>query len=331
VSEVLSQNEIDALLSALNSGEINVLEINEEKEERKVKEYNFKIPNKFAKDHTRTLQIMHENFSRLLQTYLSGYLRALVQIEVISVDQLTYNEFTNSMPNPSILGIVDFAPLTGSIIVEMTPSISFAMIERVLGGTGHAFERARGFTEIEISLLEKIIGQIIYYFKDPWKNVIELKPRLKKIETNPQFAQIMSPNETVALITLNTKVGTIEGMIHICIPHLVIEPVIPKLSTKFWFSGISKEMTGSDLKIIEKKIQSTLLPVRVLLGGNDLTVRDFLGLNIGDVIPLDTSINDDLKIFVGNLRKFSGKPGMKKNKVAVKITRLEKKGDDYDE
>ena len=187
MSEVLSQNEIDALLSALNSGELDVHEIEEEKVEKKVKEYNFKIPNKFAKDHTRTLQMIHENFSRLLQTYLSGYLRALVQIEVISVDQLTYNEFSNSMPNPSVLGIVDFLPLTGSIIIEMTPSVSFAMIERVLGGTGQAYERSRGFTEIELGLLEKIMGQIISFFRDPWKNVIELRPKLKKIETNPQL------------------------------------------------------------------------------------------------------------------------------------------------
>lgn len=331
MSEVLSQNEIDALLSALNSGELNVQEIKEEKEERKVKDYNFKIPNKFAKDHTRTLQIMHENFSRLLQTYLSGYLRALVQIEVISVDQLTYNEFTNSMPSPSVLGIVEFSPLNGSIIVEMTPSIAFAMIERILGGSGNTFERSRGFTEIELSLLEKIMNQIIMYFREPWKNVIELKPRLKKIETNPQFAQIMSPNETVALITLNTKVGNIEGMIHICIPHLVIEPVIPKLSTKFWFSGISKDITGSDLKLIEKKIQSTLLPVKVVLGSSSITIEDFLGLSIGDVIPLNTYINEDLKIYVGNLLKFYGKPGLRKNKVSVKITKVEKKGDDNDE
>jgi flagellar motor switch protein FliM len=256
VSEVLSQNEIDALLSALNSGEISVSEIEEVKEERKVREYNFKLPNKFAKDHTRTLQIMHENFARLLQTYLSGFLRALVQIEVISVDQLTYNEFSNSMPNPSVLGIVDFAPLSGSIIIQMAPNTAFAMIERVLGGTGNAYERARGFTEIEITLMDKILSQMISYLRDPWKNVIDLKPKLKKIETNPQFTQIMSPNETVALITLNTKVGNIDGMIHICIPHLVIEPVIPKLSTKFWFSGISKEISSNELKIIEKKIET---------------------------------------------------------------------------
>lgn len=331
MSEVLSQNEIDALLSALSSGEISVNDINEEKDERKIREYNFKLPNKFAKDHTRTLQIMHENFARLLQTYLSGYLRALVQVEVVSVDQLTFNEFSNSMPNPSILGIVDFAPLSGSIILEIMPSIVFAMIERVLGGTGQPFERARGFTEIELTLVEKVLGQIIYYLRDPWKNVIEIKPKLKRIETNPQFTQIMSPNETVALITLNTKVGNIEGMIHICIPHLVIEPVIPKLSTKYWFSSISKEITSNDIKTIENRINSTVLPIKVVLGDADITVRDFLELQIGDVIPLSSAVNDDLMIYVGNKQKFTGKPGLKNNKVAVKIASVYRKGDEFDE
>ena len=331
MSEVLSQNEIDALLSALNSGEISVSEIKEDKEERRVREYNFKIPNKFAREHTRTLQIMHENFSRLLQTYLQGYLRALVQIEVISVDQLTYNEFSNSMPNPSVLGIIDFAPLTGSIIMQVAPSISFAMIERVLGGIGHAFERARGFTDIEITLIEKIMNQIIGFFKDPWKNVIDLKPKLKRIETNPQFVQIMSPNETVALITLNTKIGNIEGMFHICIPHLVIEPIIPKLSTKYWYSGLNKEVTTSDLKTIERRIHTTVLPIKAVLGKTDITVRDFLGLQLGDVIPLNKAINEDLDIYVGNRLKFSGKPGLKKNKVAIKVANVLKKGDEFDE
>jgi flagellar motor switch protein FliM len=331
LSEVLSQNEIDALLSALNSGELSVNEIEEVKDERKVKDYNFKLPNKFAKDHTRTLQIMHENFARLLQTYLSGFLRALVQIEVISVDQLTFNEFSNSMPNPSVLGIVDFAPLSGSIILQMPPNTAFAMMERVLGGSGNAYERTRGFTEIELTLLDKILGQMISYMRDPWKNVIDLKPKLKKIETNPQFTQIMSPNETVALITLNTKVGSIDGMIHICIPHLVIEPIIPKLSTKFWFSGITKEISNNELKVIERKIETTLLPIRVELGVAEISVGDLVGLQIGDVISLNTSVGEDLKIAIGNNHKFNGKPGVKKNRVAVKITTINKKGDDLDE
>jgi flagellar motor switch protein FliM len=158
-----------------------------------------------------------------------------------------------------------------------------------------------------------------------------LKPRLKKIETNPQFTQIMSPNETVALITLDTKVGNIDGMIHICIPHLVIEPIIPKLSTKFWFSGITKEISSNELKVLEKKIETTLLPVSVVLGTSEITIGDFLDLQIGDVITLDTVVGDDLKILIGNNHKFYGKPGLKKNRVAVKITNSSKKGDDLDE
>ncbi len=331
MADIMSQSEIDNLLSALSSGELDIGDIKEEKEERKIKEYNFKLPNKFAKDHMRTLQIMHENFSRLLQTYLSGYLRTLVQIDVASVDQLTYGEFSNSMPNPSILGIVEFAPLSGNIIVHVLPNISFAMIERVLGGTGQGFERARGFTEIELSLLERIVNQLVTFFKDPWKNVIDLKPRVKKIETNPQFAQIMSPNETVALVTLNIKIGTTEGMIHVCIPHLVIEPIIPKLSTKFWFSGVTKELTEAEIKVIERRINTTLIPVRAVLGTNDITVKDFLELQIGDVIPLNTAVDSELPIFIGSSMKFKGKPGLKKNKVAIKITDVLKKGDESDE
>ena len=327
----MSQNEIDNLLSALSSGELDIGDIKEEKEERKIKEYNFKMPNKFAKDHMRTLQIMHENFSRLLQTYLSGYLRTLVQLDVASVDQLTYGEFSNSMPNPSILGIVEFTPLSGNVIVHILPNIAFTMIERVLGGSGQGFERARGFTEIELSLIERIVNQLVTFFKDPWKNVIDLKPRIKKIETNPQFAQIMSPNETVALITLNIKIGTTEGMIHICIPHLVIEPVISKLSTKFWFSGVTKELTEAELKVIERRINCTFIPIRAVLGTNEITVKDFLELQIGDVIPLSTNVDSYLPVYIGNSIKFRGKPGLKKNKVAIKITDVLKKGDESNE
>jgi len=331
LTEVLSQGEIDALLNALNTGELDVQEIEGEKEERKVKVYDFKIPNKFAKDQLRTLQMIHDNFSRLLQTYLSGYLRSLVQIEVASVDQLTYYEFSNSMPNPSTLGIVDLLPLNGSILMEINPSITFAMIERILGGAGQAYEKNRVFTEIEITLMEKIINQILNLYKEPWKNVAEFKPKLKKIETNTQFAQIMSPNETIALITLNVIIGSIEGTMHICIPHIVIEPIITKLNTKFWFSGVTKEISVNEIKNLERRIESTFLPLSVILGRSFLNVADILNLQKGDVILLDKSVNEDLEIFIGNRVKFHCHPGLRKNKIAVKITRVEKKGDESDE
>ena len=331
MSEVLSQGEIDSLLNALKAGDLDVSGMAEEKAERRIRKYDFKIPNKFAKDQLRTLQMVHENFSRLLQTYLSGYLRALVQVDVVSVDQLTYYEFTNSMPNPSTLGVVDFLPLNGSILVEISPSISFGMIERVLGGGGYEYESNRSFTEIELALIERILGQILNLLKEPWKNVIEINPKLKKIETNTQFAQIVSPNETIALITFNVSIGKIEGMIHICIPHMVIEPIISKLSTKFWFSGVKKDIANTDIKYIERKIETTLLPVSVVLGKCDLAVKDIINLQAGDVIPLNKPVDKPMEIFIGNRLKFYGALGVKKNKVAVKITEVEKKGAEYSE
>lgn len=331
MTEVLSQVEIDALLNALNTGELDVKEIREEKEEKKVRTYDFKIPNKFAKDQLRTLQMIHENFSRILQTYLSGYLISLVHIEVVSVDQLTYYEFSNSMPNPSTLGVVDFSPLSGSILMEISPSISFTMIERILGGEGKAYEENRIFTEIELTIIEKILNQILNLYKDPWKNVADLKPKLTKIETNTQFAQIMSPNETIALVTLNVKIGTVEGSMHICIPHIVIEPIIPKLSTKFWFSGLSKDISSNEIRNLEKRIERTYLPLSVVLGKSVLSVKDVLNLQIGDVITLEKPTNEELEVFIGSKLKFYCFPGIKKNKIAVKITRIEKRGDEADE
>lgn len=275
--------------------------------------------------------MIHENFSRVLQTYLSGYLLSFVQIEVVSVDQLTYYEFSNSMPNPSTLGVIDFSPLSGSILMEITPSISFTMIEKILGGAGQAYEENRIFTEIELTIIEKILNQILNLYKDPWKNVADLKPKLSKIETNTQFAQIMSPNETIALVTLNVKIGNVEGSMHICIPHIVIEPIIPKLSTKFWFSGLTKDVSSNEIRNLEKRIEKTYLPLSVVLGKSVLNVKDILNLQKGDVITLDKSANEELEVFVGSKLKFYCYPGIKKNKVAVKITRIEKRGDEADE
>lgn len=322
MSDILSQNEIDDLLKALSSGDINVEEISsteEEITERNIRNYDFRRPNKFAKDHIRTLTIIHENFARLVTNYLSGYLRALVQVDVISVEQLTYHEFSNSIANPVILGIVELNPLSGSIILEMAPNIAYSLIDRILGGKGGSMERTRTFTEIELSIIEKLIGQILNNLKEPWETVIQIKPRLEKIETNSQFAQIISPNETVALVTLSTRIGEVEGMMNICIPHLTIEPVMHKLTTKSWFTANEKEDTEESRHVIEERMDLVKVPIKVILGNTELTVSDFLDLQVGDVIQLDTDLNSKLKVMVGEIHKFNAKPGVKKNRVSIKI------------
>ncbi|MEN8908244.1 MAG: flagellar motor switch protein FliM, partial [Clostridiales bacterium] len=259
---------------------------------------------------------------RLVTNFLSGYLRTLVQVEVISVEPLAYYEFNNSISNPVILAIVDFTPLNGSLIFELAPNIAFALVDRILGGSGSGIDKVRGFTEIELSIIERIIIQILNLMREPWENVVSIKPRLDKIETNAQFAQVISPNEMVALVTLSAKIGEVEGMINICIPHMVVEPIVSKLSTKFWFSIIEKEVSKENQKAIEDKIEHTKVPLIAILGTTTLLVSEVADLEEGDVVPLDTDAESDLEILVGEMHKFCGIPGVKKNKVSIKVTKV---------
>jgi len=328
VGDILSQNEIDELLKALNTGEIDVQQMQTTTQEKKVKVHDFRKPSKFAKDHLKTLHIIHENYARLVTNFLSGYLRTLVQVDFMTVEPLPYSDFSNSISNPAMMAIVDFTPLSGSIILEMAPSIAYALVDRILGGRGALIEKIRGFTEIELAIIERVIIQILNLLREPWENVISIRPRLERIETNAQFAQIVSPNEIVALITLSARVGDVEGMINICIPHMVVEPIISKLSTRLWFKMVEKETTNEVKETIENKIQNTRVPVRALLGRTTITVNDFLDLQIGDVISLDTSVNGDLEVLVGDLMKFYAKPGVKKNRLSVKITEVVRREDE---
>lgn len=332
MGDVLSQNEIDELLKALSTGELDPTDMQTHPSEKKVKPYDFRRPNKFAKDHLRTLQIIFENYARLVSSYLAGSLRTVTHVDVLSAEEVTYHEFNNSLPNPVILSIIDFEPLNGSILLELSSNLGYGIIERILGGKGGSIDKVRGFTEIELILLERIISQLIALLKEPWENVVRIDPRIEKIETNSQFAQIISPNEMVALITLNVKVGEIEGMINICIPHLVIEPVISKLNTKHWFSSQSVIDNNEQYKsTLQSRLQTAEVPLRAVLGETHVSVSDVLQLQTGDVIKLDTHRNSDLTVVVGNLPKFTASAGISKGKIAVQITAVERGEDEIDE
>lgn len=333
--DVLSQNEIDELLAALSTGEVDVSEIEEEKKERKVRKYDFSRPDKFAKDQLRTLEIIHENFSRLLNNFLSGYLRTYIEVDVISVQSLIYTEFSNSISNPAILGIVDFAPFNGQIIIDVSADIANAMIERVLGGTGKSTTNSkenRTLTEIEMTLLRNILIKFINLLKEPWGNIVELRPKLENIETNAQFAQIVSPAESVALITFNLHIGENEGMVNICIPHFVIEPILPSLSSRLWFATSNKrEMTEEERGAMELGISQSKINMTAVVGGSNITVSELMNLQKGDIILLNKRIEDPIEIYVENQVKFKAKPGIKKKNVAIMITEVVEKGDERDE
>ena len=333
--DVLSQNEIDELLAALSTGEVDVSDIEEEKKEKKVRKYDFSRPDKFAKDQLRTLEIIHENFARLLNNFLSGYLRTYIEVDVISVQSLIYTEFSNSISNPAILGIVDFAPFDGQIIIDLSSDIANAMIERVLGGTGKsgaASKESRTLTEIEMTLLRNIFIKFINLLKEPWGNIVELRPKLETIETNGQFAQIVSASESVALITFNLHIGDNEGMVNICIPHFVIEPILPSLSSRLWFATSNKrEVTEEERDALETGISQSKINLTTVVGGSTITVSELMNLQKGDIILLNKTVEESMEIFVEDKLKFKGKPGIKKKNVAVMITEVIEEGDEIDE
>ncbi len=322
MGEVLSQSEIDDLFKALNTGELDVSEMHESKEQKSVKVYDFARPSKFSKEQLRTLEIIFESYARLVSTYLSGHLRTLVSVEVMSSEAVTYSEFSNALINPVILAVTDFRPLKGSILIELSPNMGYTIIDRVLGGSGQGLEKIREFTDIEHVILEKILLQFVQLLADPWENVVELDPLLEKIETNSQVVQIISPNEIIALVTLNVKIGNVAGMMNICIPHLVLESIMDKLNTKYWFAQKEQELGPSYGVYIQKMVEKSRIPIKAILGRTHITVEEFLELQRGDIIKLDKDIDSDLDVYVGNILKFKGIPGEYKNKVAVKINQV---------
>ena len=315
MGEVLSQNEIDSLLKALSSGELDADEI-KDKDEKQVKNYDFARPAKFSKEHLRTLEIIFEHYGRLLSTNLPVYLRKNVQVEVMNSEAVTYSELSN----PVLLGIVNFAPLSGSIIIEIGENLGYTIVDRMLGGKGAPLERPRDFSEIELLILERIFNVVVNLLIEPWENVCELEPRLERIETNSQFAQIISPTEMIALVTLNIKIGEVEGLINICLPYITLESVMDKLNTKYWYSNLQEKDEQEYSEIIESLISRAPMPIKVALGNSTISVNDFLGLQRGDIIRRDTKVDEELNIFVGNIKKFTALPGATGDNYAVRIT-----------
>lgn len=321
MGDVLSQNEIDNLLKALSSGELDADEF-KGNGEKQVKNYDFARPSKFSKEHLRTLEIIFEHYGRLLSTNLPAYFRKNVQVEVINSEAVAYSEFTNALSNPVLLGIVDFSPLEGNIIIEIADNLGYAMVDRMLGGGGIPLEKARDFTEIELIIIERIFNVCTNLLSEPWDNVIHLEPRLIRIETNSQFAQIIAPSEMISIVTMNIKIGNVEGMMNVCLPYACLESVIDKLNTKYWFSTMQVKDDETYKQLIEVAISKAKIPIKAVLGKSAISVNDFLGLQRGDIIKLNTKVEDELSIFVGNINKFKALPGASSDSYAVRISSI---------
>ena len=253
MGEVLSQNEIDSLLQALSSGELDADDINSI-DERSAKSYDFRRPAKFSKEHLRTLEIIFEHYGRLLSTNLPVYLRKNIQVSVVNSEACTFSEFSTALANPVLLAVVNFDPLGGNVLLEIAANLGYAIIDRMLGGQGNPLDKSRDFSEIERSIIDKIITVCVQLLREPWKNVTEINPYLERVETNPQFAQIIAPSEMIAIVTINVKIGDVEGLMNVCLPYFTLESVMDKLNTKYWFANM-KDNSG-EMAIITPAIQN---------------------------------------------------------------------------
>ncbi len=319
MAETLSQAEIDALLKAMSEGEVDT-DTMQQGNEKKIKDYDFSRPTKFSKEHLRTLEFIFEHYARLISTNLPVYLRKSVQVSVMNSESSTYNEFTNSLSSPIILGIINFAPLNGSAIMEVDTNLGYAMLDRMLGGNGVPLEKSREFSEIEQIIIQKILVMFTQLLREPWKNVIELSPVLNRMETNAQFAQVIAPGDMVAIVTLSLKIGDIEGFMNICLPFFTLEDVMDKLNTKYWYSTMQENRDENYEAYVESMIRKVDVPIRAVLGKSTISVSDFMNLQVGDCIRLDSGVDQDMNIYVGNIKKFTALPGTERDSYAVRIT-----------
>lgn len=332
MSEILSQSEIDSLLSAISSGEMKASELKEEESKKKIKVYDFKRALRFSKDQLRSLTRIHDNFARMLTTYFSGQLRTLVKIDVASVEQLPYDEFIRSIQTTTILNVFQAPPLEGRLVMEVNPVIAFGMIDRLMGGIGvETGTEARSLTEIETNIMERIFKRALDFFREAWKGIVDVRPQLEMLETNPQFMQIVSPNETVAVISLEAKIGETSGMMNLCLPHVGLEEIVPKLTAHHWLSADKKSGSPEEQAHVKRKIKRTTLPVTAELGRCRITLNELINLGPGDVIPLDQPADAPLAVKIGRKTKFLAQAGTVKGKVAVQVRELIEEGDDDNE
>lgn len=356
--DTLSQSEIDALLSALSTGDEDEAapppppksaggSFNEQPEKRqqraeqpssggggssffdsddsdrpkkKITSYDFKRQTKFSKEQLGTIQLIHETFARLVGTDLSTRLRAFAQATIIAVEQRTFEELIHSIYNPTFITIARSDNLDGKFLIDINLNIVFTILDRLLGGNGTPLGILRQLTEVEKQIMTKVMAGIIDRLREAWINIIDLSPAIELVESNPQFAQIVPPSETVLSITIEIKIHDVTGVMTLCIPYNTVEPIVQKFNAASWFAAVRKEPMQTNVDAISRQVKDVHLPVVAELGTATVSLQDILGLGPGDLLVTDQLVKKDLNIRVGNLVKFHGRPGIIGKKMAISIT-----------
>ena len=319
MADVLSQSEIDALLSALSTGELEPEQVPKEEEKHKVKVYDFRSPQKFSKDHIRTLELIHANFARIISNYLTAQVRVNVKVRIETVEQITYEEFIHSVQNPTIMTLFKMPPLTGTILFESNPQFAFQVIDIMLGGTGDRPIVSKEFSDIDKKIMMQLTSGMIDNLKLAWEDILEVDTEVEGIETNPAINQTLAPNEPVALINFSVEIGKSNTYLNLCIPYLSLEKVLDKLVVQYWFKNEAEEKYDESKHKLENGLNPVEVNLSAELGKASLTVDDFLKLGKGDIIKLDNKCTNPIKLYVEDQEYYYAKPGIVGKNIGVAV------------
>ncbi|MFQ5499012.1 MAG: flagellar motor switch protein FliM [Candidatus Zixiibacteriota bacterium] len=320
MAKILSQDEIDALLTTVSTGEPEIVEESYDDDRlRSVISYDFKHPNRVSKDQIRTLENLHDNFAGHFASTMSAILRAITDVDLVSVDQITYSEFVMSLVAPSCTYTFSAPPLDAACLVDFNPTLTFSLIDRMFGGSGKLLETERELTGIERSVMGKLAHKLYGDLTMAWEHIVKVKIEQLSFETNPQFIQIVPPGETVVVVSFQVKLFSATGLLTVCYPYVSLESIITKLSAQNWIDATKKKNLTEDrdlnmgnISVIDADVSATLLET-------NLKMSDFLSLRIGDIVPSEKKISLPVEVCVNNRPKFSAKPGLSGKKRAVQI------------
>jgi flagellar motor switch protein FliM len=323
LADILSQNEVEMLLNAVSQGNLDVAAAEDEEEShggREFMPYDFRRPDRVSKEQLKGLQSLFEAFSRELSILLPPFLRSVVRVDLVSIDQLTYDEFILSVSRPTSLAVVNMAPLEGNAVIEMSSHITFSIVDRVLGGKGQNLSAQRELTEIENRIVHRIILMVLDCLKRSWAQLIEFKLSVVNQESDPLIVQIVAGSEMTILVSYEVHMGETVGAMNLCIPLMVLTPVLDQISQQTRYSRkMSDEVAVATRAAVFKTVRKAMLPVDAVLGEVDLPLQDILDLEVGDIVQLDSDVKDPIEILIGGLPRFDARPGRRGEKSAVQL------------
>ena len=329
--EQLSQSQIDALLKKMSSGEADIQE-----DTKKAREYDFKSPKKFTKEQLKSLDSLHKTFSRMLASYFSGMLRTVCEVDVLQIEEQRYYEYNNALPDNSLTGLVSVKPKNkryddSTMMLDMSTSLGFYLIDRVLGGPGTGYNVDRNYTDIEIAILSNIFTKITQRIQDTWSNNLEIEAVLEGIETNARLLQVFAPEDIVAIVILSVKLGNrMDGTLSICLSAEFLEQVIDTFSLRFAHTTKRQDPQKEEAKkrLILENVCESNMEVKVIFDQLKLEFRDIMQLQPDDVIPLGKPIDSDVMVTIGKVPWFTAKLGETKQKKAIKLQNILNNGEE---